>query len=82
MIDCKHCGATTSNGLALCELSQMAAAKSLEFLPVYFRNLARWRPGRAGSRPVPGSRVLYDGVEAGRALATGSATGSMRCSRP
>jgi hypothetical protein len=56
-MNCLHCGAETSNGLALCELSQMAAAKLLEFLPVYFRNLARWRPGRAGSRPVPGSRL-------------------------
>ena len=61
MITCQHCGAETSNGLALCDLSQMAASKALEFLPVYFRNLARWRPGRAGSRQVPGSRVLYDG---------------------
>ena len=58
---CLHCGATTSNGLALCELCQYAATKHFEVLPVYFRNLARWRPGRAGSRPVPGSRVLYDG---------------------
>ncbi|WP_182377880.1 hypothetical protein [Nocardioides sp. WS12] len=60
-MNCLHCGTTTSNGLALCELSQMKAAGCLEYLPVYFRNLARWRPGRAGSRPVPGSRVLYDG---------------------
>lgn len=58
---CLHCRATTSNGLALCELCQYAATKHFEVLPVYFRNLARWRPGRAGSRPVPGSRVLYDG---------------------
>lgn len=58
---CLHCGATTSNGLALCELCQYAATKHFEVLPIYFRNLARWRPGRAGSRPVPGSRVLYDG---------------------
>lgn len=57
MIRCLHCGAETSNGLALCELCRMHAAKVLEFLPVYFRNLARWRPGRAGSRPVPGSRI-------------------------
>jgi hypothetical protein len=62
MTNCLHCGATTSNGLALCELSQMAASKAMEFLPVYFRNLARWRPGRAGTRDVPGSRVLYDGT--------------------
>lgn len=64
MIRCLHCGAETSNGLALCELCQEYARKCLEFLPTYFRNLARWRPGRAGSRPVPGSRVLYDGSTA------------------
>lgn len=58
---CYHCGAETSNGLVLCDLSQMKAARSLDMLPVYFRNLARWKPGRAGSRPVPGSRVLYTG---------------------
>lgn len=61
MIHCLHCGAETSNGLALCELCQRLAHSCLEFLPVYFGNLSRWRPGRAGSRPVPGSRVLYDG---------------------
>lgn len=59
--NCNHCGATTNNGLALCELCQRKAQVVLEFLPVYFRNLARWRPGRAGSRLVPGSRVLYSG---------------------
>lgn len=64
-MNCKHCGATTSNGLALCDLCQRKAATVLEYLPVYFRNLARWRPGRAGSRPVPGSRVLYDGTTRG-----------------
>lgn len=53
---CLHCYATTNNGLALCERCRMAASVNLEFLPVYFRNLARWRPGRAGGRPVPGSR--------------------------
>lgn len=58
---CKHCGATTHNGLALCELCQAHGSDVFDRLPVYFRNLARWRPGRAGSRPVPGSRVLYDG---------------------
>lgn len=61
MIRCLHCGAETSNGLALCDLCQKAAQMIFEYLPVYFRNLARWRPGRAGSREVPGSRVLYDG---------------------
>ena len=80
---CDHCHATTTNGLALCELCQRHAHLVLEYLPVYFVNLARWRPGRAGSRPVPGSRVLYDGTirasgdriqdaldEAGNALTT------------
>lgn len=61
MIKCLHCGAECSNGLALCELCQRLATECFEFLPTYFRNLARWKPGRAGSRPVPGSRVLYDG---------------------
>lgn len=60
-MNCYHCGAATDNGLALCELCQRKARLTFEFLPIYFRNLARWRPGRAGSRPVPGSRALYDG---------------------
>jgi hypothetical protein len=64
-VNCLHCGATTDNGLALCALCQRKAATVLEFLPVYFRNLARWQPGRAGARPVPGSRVLYDGTVRG-----------------
>lgn len=53
---CLHCSAPTSNGLALCERCRVAASVYLEFFPVYFRNLARWRPGRAGTRPVPASR--------------------------
>jgi hypothetical protein len=53
---CLACQADVTNGLALCERCQIAASVILEFLPVYFRNLARWRPGRAGGRPVPGSR--------------------------
>lgn len=60
---CLHCGATTHNGLVLCELCRHAAGDVLASLPVHFRNLARWKPGRAGSRPVPGSRVLFDGEE-------------------
>ena len=55
-MNCLHCTAPTTNGLALCDRCQIAASVILEFLPVYFRNLARWRPGRAGARPVPGSR--------------------------
>lgn len=70
MIRCLHCGAETNNGLALCELCQRAAATCLEFIPIYFGNLARWRPGRAGSRPVPGSRepqgAFSDGTEGNR----------------
>jgi hypothetical protein len=62
MIRCLNCDAETSNGLALCELCQRFASTVFDALPIYFRNLARWKPGRAGSRPVPGSRVLYDGV--------------------
>jgi hypothetical protein len=60
-LHCLHCGATTHNGLVLCSLCQTHVRDVFDDLPVYFRNLARWRPGRAGSRPVPGSRVLYDG---------------------
>lgn len=60
-MNCLHCGADTTNGLGLCEMSQHKARMIFDLLPIYFRNLARWRPGRTGSRPVPGSRVLYDG---------------------
>lgn len=56
MIRCQHCGAETSNGLALCELAQEFVKRSLPYMAVYFHNLSRWKPGRAGSRPVPGSR--------------------------
>lgn len=57
MIRCLHCNAETSNGLALCEACQVAVLTYLEFVPVYFRNLARWKPARQGSRTVPGSRI-------------------------
>lgn len=53
---CHYCGAETSNGLALCDLCRRADSINLEFVPVYFGNLSRWRPGRGGSRSVPGSR--------------------------
>ena len=56
MIRCLSCGAECTNGLALCDLCRRAVLTYLEFAAVYFRNLARWRPGRAGSRPVPSSR--------------------------
>ena len=61
-LTCLSCGADQTNGLALCDLCQMRAAKCLEFLPIYFLNLSRWRPGRAGSRPVPGSREPTNGA--------------------
>lgn len=56
MTTCTSCYSTTTNGLGLCALCRQGAGTALEFLSVYFRNLARWRPERAGSRPVPGSR--------------------------
>lgn len=56
MIRCLHCSAETGNGLALCDLCRRAASDCLAFIPIYTRNLSRWRPGRAGSRAVPGSR--------------------------
>lgn len=44
---CLHCGAETSNGLWLCDLSQRQAGQWLEQLPIDFRNLSRQRrPGR------------------------------------
>ena len=77
MIHCLHCGAETSNGLALCELCQRKVATCLEFLPVYFRNLARQRrPGRPnGSLGMTGSWLIRRGevdgskVQAALALA-------------
>lgn len=65
MIRCLHCGAETDNGLALCAMCQHYATTILEYLPVYFRNMSRWRPGKAGSRRVPGSRGLWDGEVVG-----------------
>lgn len=56
-LQCLSCTAETTNGLVLCDRCQINATVKLEFIPVYFRNLARWRPGRAGGRPVPGSRM-------------------------
>lgn len=42
-MNCQHCHAETTNGLALCELCRRRASDCLEFLPVEIRNLARWR---------------------------------------
>lgn len=58
---CYHCGATVTNGLALCDICQRFVVEVLTHLPTYFRHLSRWRPGGTNVRQVPGSRVLYDG---------------------
>lgn len=79
MIQCLHCHAETSNGLALCEGCRARALVDLEFLPVYYRNLARWRrPGRPNGSLGSGSWLLRRGDTQGghiepaldRALAT------------
>lgn len=79
MTTCLHCGATTSNGLALCELCRRKALADLEFLPVYFRNLARWsrsnRPN--GSLSARGSWLLRAGETQGNRIdATLNAAGN------
>lgn len=63
MNECLHCGAETSNGLALCELCRRRATDCLTDLPVYFRNLARWqRPGRPnGSLGTRGQWLIRQG---------------------
>lgn len=65
MIRCLSCGAETSNGLALCELCRRKALACLDVLPIYFRNLSRWRPGGSGGRRVPGSREPVSGPSSG-----------------
>ena len=64
---CHHCGAHIDNGLALCELCQRKASTILEYLPIYFRNLARWhRPNRPnGSLGSSGSWLLRRGETTG-----------------
>ncbi|WP_374457724.1 hypothetical protein [Nocardioides sp.] len=80
MTECLHCGAPTSNGLGLCETAQAAVLTYLEFLPIYYANLARWRrPGRPnGSLGTAGQWMLRRGeAESGAiepALARASAT--------
>lgn len=64
-LTCLRCGAASSNGLALCELCRRKVVTDLEFLPTYFANLARWRPGRTAGKSVYGSRALWDGVPKG-----------------
>lgn len=70
-MQCGSCGATTSNGLALCDLCQRKAATCFEFLPVYFRNLARWRPPARpnGSLGTAGQWMLKRGESSGNSIA-------------
>lgn len=74
-MNCLHCTAETSNGLALCDLCQRKAELSLEFLPVYFHNLARWRPPARpnGSLGMSGQWLIQrgesEGSQIGHALA-------------
>lgn len=73
-IQCLHCGAETSNGLALCDLCRRKAATDLELIPVYFRNLARWsRPARPNGSLGSRSQWMMrrgesDGNRVGRSL--------------
>lgn len=46
-MNCDNCGASTSNGLALCQACRAWFLVNTEFIPVYYRNLARWRPSQA-----------------------------------
>jgi hypothetical protein len=66
-VNCHNCQATTTNGLALCDLCRRWATSALDFLPVYFRNLARWRrPARPnGSLGARGQWLLKRGVTEG-----------------
>jgi hypothetical protein len=64
MIRCLHCGAETSNGLALCETCRVALVVRLEWVPVHFANLSRlYTPGRPngslGGR-IDDGRGIYD----------------------
>lgn len=67
MIRCQRCGATTSNGLWLCELCLRLGAGIFDMLPVYFRNLARQRrPGRPnGSLGTSGTWLIRRGETEG-----------------
>lgn len=46
-MSCDNCGADTTNGLALCQACRAWFLVNAEFIPVYYRNLARWRPSQA-----------------------------------
>lgn len=71
MTRCQYCNAETSNGLTLCELCQRFAETSLQYIPVYFRNLARQRrPGRPnGSLGTTGQWLIQHGETDGSHVA-------------
>lgn len=74
MIQCLHCGAEASNGLALCEISQRFAHDCLEYLSTYFRNLSRQRrPGRPNGSIGGVSGGLNEGGSASVVAALGRA---------
>lgn len=70
-MNCLHCRATTTNGLALCELCMRLGSSILEMLPVYFRNLSRQRrPGRPnGSLGTSGQWLIRRGETEGSKVA-------------
>jgi hypothetical protein len=73
-VNCLHCGATTTNGLALCALCQGKATVDFERIALYFTNLARWsRPARPNGSLGSRSQWLMrrgesDSNRVGRAL--------------
>lgn len=71
LLSCLHCGAEATNGLALCDLCRRKAATDLEFIPVYFANLARWsRPARPnGSLGSRGQWLIRQGESDGNRVA-------------
>jgi hypothetical protein len=71
VIHCLHCHATTSNGLALCDLCQRKVSVCLDVLPIYFRNLARWRPPARpnGSLGTSGTWLIKRGESEGNQIA-------------
>lgn len=69
MIRCLHCGAETSNGLALCELCQRTLTVSCVNVASYFADVDRIRPGQRvkvrsayRSSPPPSSEPRRDAI--------------------
>lgn len=62
-MNCLHCRAETTNGLALCETCQYGVSVWLTYLPIHFRNLSRnQRPGRPnGSMGTAGQWLIRRG---------------------